>query len=289
MAYHVGRIAGRQLGRDCRIVSLGIDGGPPRWEYPERFDVVDRAAMESAIGEEDVLIVNPTFSPQAFGPRLPGTKIMYVQGYTPYRVLDGFCDHYVCVSDFVRRYVEVTYGFAPPVIPPFVHLDRIPAAQPWRERPPGRVLVYGKDMFDVLLALFSTRLRALHPELDCELVPATAGSSEEWLRRYGEFRYFLTLSPAEGFGLAPLEAMASGCTVVGFDANGSTEYMRDGANCRAVRYPRIDEAVEALAAALADDDASERLAAAGREDALGFGYAAFEARWGAHLDAVLAR
>ncbi len=39
-------------------------------------------------------------------------------------------------------------------------------------------------------------------------------------------RVFLAVSPREGFGLPPVEAMASGCYVVGYDAIGGKEFMR---------------------------------------------------------------
>ena len=47
-------------------------------------------------------------------------------------------------------------------------------------------------------------------------------------------------SYAQGFGLMPLEAMAMGCTVVGFDGYGGRDYMRPDINCCVVPYPDID-------------------------------------------------
>jgi hypothetical protein len=47
----------------------------------------------------------------------------------------------------------------------------------------------------------------------------------------GESALALSVSLAEGFGLFSLEAMASGCVVVGFTAGGGRDFMRDGVNC----------------------------------------------------------
>jgi hypothetical protein len=41
----------------------------------------------------------------------------------------------------------------------------------------------------------------------------------------------LVACPAEGFGLFALEAMASGCLVVGFAGGGGLDFMRNGENC----------------------------------------------------------
>jgi len=43
-------------------------------------------------------------------------------------------------------------------------------------------------------------------------------------RAMGEAKVFLSLSRLEGFGLTPLEAMASGCVVAGFTGIGGREY-----------------------------------------------------------------
>ncbi len=52
---------------------------------------------------------------------------------------------------------------------------------------------------------------------------ANVGEAEA-ARLMGEARVFLSLSRLEGFGLAPLEAMASGCVVAGFTGIGGREY-----------------------------------------------------------------
>jgi glycosyltransferase involved in cell wall biosynthesis len=49
----------------------------------------------------------------------------------------------------------------------------------------------------------------------------------EVAQRLGESAIFLSLSRLEGVGLPPLEAMASGCLVVGFTGGGGAEFARD--------------------------------------------------------------
>lgn len=57
----------------------------------------------------------------------------------------------------------------------------------------------------------------------------------------GEASVFVSLAEREGFGLPALEALASGCAVVGFDGHGGGEYFTDE-----VGWPVEDGDVEAL-------------------------------------------
>ena len=101
-------------------------------------------------------------------------------------------------------------------------------------------------------------------------------------------RYVVALSPLEGFGLFPLEAMASGCAVVGFHGGGGLDYMTEQ-NSRVVPYPRLDEVVDQLAAVVRDQALAQALAAQGRVDARQFTRERFEAAWIDHLRSFLAR
>ncbi|WEL20599.1 Glycosyltransferase [Halorhabdus sp. BNX81] len=71
----------------------------------------------------------------------------------------------------------------------------------------------------------------------------------------------------EGFGLANLEAMASGCAVVSTDTWGVRDYLRDGENGRLVPTkdpPALATVIDSL---LSEPAQIERLATAGRETA----------------------
>jgi glycosyltransferase involved in cell wall biosynthesis len=89
----------------------------------------------------------------------------------------------------------------------------------------------------------------------------------------------VSLSAAEGFGLVPLEAMAMGTTIIGFDGFGGREYMRPGRNCLVTSYPDIEGVAERLVVALNAPAFAERLARGGRRTALRFNYQRFRAAW----------
>src|SRR5207302_1108578 len=101
--------------------------------------------------------------------------------------------------------------------------DRFPESRDWFSRPETVVLPYRKgipEVWDLSFRRLQEILdkRAPYILLEEPLTPPMPQS--ELLSRLGSVRYLLTLSPVEGFGLVPLEAMAMGTLVVGYDGFG---------------------------------------------------------------------
>ena len=284
MAYHLGRILHLDFGFEVAAVVLGderIDNGI--FDYDVNFPAISIADMEQRIAGGDILLANPSFSNYFFGPRLPGRKLMYIQDFKTFPLLDRYFDHYVCVSNFVARFARTTYGFRAPVIPAFIELSRLPSARVWRDRPAGSILVHlkGDSVFRrMVLERLRDAVARRVPEVDLDhILDQPALPHADFLARLATCRYLVSLSPAEGFGLVPLEAMALGTTVIGFDAFGGREYMRPGKNCLVTPYPDVEGVAERLVAALRAPAFAERLAGAGRLTALQFGYQRFRAAW----------
>ena len=132
--------------------------------------------------------------------------------------------------------------------------DLLLAAWPGvRERVPGATLVLvGSGPEEQ-----SLRERAV---AGVELV----GASDEPAAWYAAADVVVTASRWEGMSLVPLEAMATGRSVVATDANGAREAIGDEAGA-IVPVEDVDALVDAIAARLLDEDLAEREGRAGRQ------------------------
>ena len=284
MAYHLGRLLQRDFGLTPIAVQTAdetADNGIQ--EYDLLMPSVSIAEMERQITARDILIANPSFSSHRFGARLAGFKICYVQGFNTFTLLDLDFDCYVAVSDFVRNFLSGVYGVDVDVIPPFIDIDTFPPAPAWEDRSATDVLCYGKGDAEIWNFSFTrvrdiVQARAPHVRLS-EPLAAHGRPRHELLSVIGKYRYFLTLSPAEGFGLVPLEAMAMGAAVVGYDGFGGRHYMRDAENCAVASYPHIDRVADKLIELVERPDHARQLAKAGRETAAAYSYDRFRVDW----------
>ena len=284
MAYHLGRILEEEFGFHAIAAATGsetADNGIH--DYALRMPLVPLAQMEQEITRDDLLIVNPSFSSHQFGWRLPGFKICYVQGFSTYALLDRKLDHYVAVSNFVRDFLHTVYAIDAPVIAPFIDVDGVPPPPAWAQRPPCVVLPYRKgipEAWEISWQRLGAILaeRAPHVTL-AEPLSGSGVPHRELLSKLGTARYFLTLSAAEGFGLVPLEAMAMGTMVVGYDGFGGRHYMRAGENCDVVPYPDIERVAELLMDATRTPGRSEEIAARGRKTAAQYSRESFRRSW----------
>jgi len=81
-------------------------------------------------------------------------------------------------------------------------------------------------------------------------VPIRGVPHNEVVTPLSQASIFVAASYSEGFGLPSLEAMASGCLVVGFAGGGGLDFMKDGFNCLLAEDGNNEEAAEKLKLAM---------------------------------------
>lgn len=282
MAYHVGRLLHVHFG--YRLVDVNV--APVERElfaYDIPIDSISLSKLEKEITNEDLLIVNPFYSNLMLGLRLPARKIMYVQDFRTFQILDCHFDLQVAVSGLVQRYLHGAYGITAPVIPAFVQLKQMPPTKPWKERPPGSALVYmknGSNEHKVALQYLTDSLKQSAPEINLtNIMEGRNFGRQQLLKRIGEVRYLVNMSLAEGFGLVPLEAMAMGTLVTGVDGLGGRDFLKSGKNCMtgSVRDLRLLPGI--VEKAFRDEKLATACASAGNKTAQGYGYGQFKKSW----------
>lgn len=286
MAYHIGRLLSRHFGYELMDVHLYDTGEKPLFNYDTPITTIAPAEMEKAITPDDIMVVNPAFSSFLFGLRLPGKKIMYVQDFRTFLLLDCHCDLYVSVSSLVSRYVEALYDIKTPVIPAFID-TRGAEVTPWESRPKGSALVYIKNPsreHKILLQYLQRRL----PQIDLShVVEGRWLTHAEFLQALGKVRYLVNLSLAEGFGLVPLEAMAMGAMVTGVDGLAGGDYMLQGENALTGSIKNLRTVPEIVQRAFEDEALAKKCVEGGLRTAAMYSHAQFENAWLEQLKKLL--
>ncbi len=192
--------------------------------------------------------------------KLPQRKVIYSQNhfygalgikdaasYADYGVTDILCSSRTIYDHCRLRHPAVRAHIVPCMVDPAQFRSAPQKRKTIAFMPRKRAIeaAYIRDMF-----------RFSHPECrDWEWVEIANVSEAEAARRMGEAKVFLSLSRLEGFGLTPLEAMASGCVVAGFTGIGGREYAT-AENGFWVAEDDFPAAVEALAKAVKLSDAT---------------------------------
>ena len=262
MAYHVAKIFSETFGFDPIAVGLTTaDHGI--FNYDPLYPLVTLEKMATEVTPSDVLIANPSFSAHHFGLDLPGRKLMYVQGFNTFDLLDCRFDHYVAVSKVVQSLLTSVYDIQAPIIPAFINDTAGAETLAWMQRRKGSIVASPK-LPQVYLNHLQRCLNEKGSKIDLSYLPTDKMPQKELMRLIGQHQFFLSLSPAEGFGLMPLEAMAMGTVVVGFDGFGGRDFMRSGENCLVVPYCEIEDLAALMVSAINDTTVGQRLSDAGR-------------------------
>ncbi|HET7579654.1 MAG TPA: glycosyltransferase family 4 protein [Bacillales bacterium] len=280
MLYQLGRVCFEQFGTRVFIVqNHKKNRGKIRFHHQYDFPTISIYNMRRTIGKEDLFICNPVQSPRSFGTLLSSKKLMYLQGVTNYSRLDMKFDHYVSASHFIQETVREKYGLDTPVINPFINLSMFRHDVPWDKRSDEiLILDYKKDPQPLL-----TRLIEVYQKKYPGTVPAFKKisnlSQEKWAETLASHKFYLTLSPVEGFGLPSLEAMASGCVVLGLDSYGGRDYFEPGRNALVVGEGDFDQLAEYLHKVISSSDQSDTLSKNAVSTAQNYSFSTFTENW----------
>ncbi len=248
MAYQLGLILQRHFGYESYALRVDKESWDhDKHTYDELFPFISVQEMESTICNEDILIANPSFSHNMFGLRLPGKKICYVQGFTTFSLLDLSFDHYIACSTHVQNFLAAAYCVPATIIRPFIEKVEDTPRRAWIDRPERSICTYLKGDRKIGQLFFERFKKLAVDHLDfVHVIDEMSHARASLLEKIASCRFFLSLSPAEGFGLVPLEAMALGTIPAGFDGFGGRDYFRSMENSAVVSYPYIDLAATNL-------------------------------------------
>jgi len=283
MAYQLGRILHEDHGIEVIIVNVNEETPNHNiFYYPFVFDTIHLKDLESTTTLNDLLIVNPSFSSHMIGLNCLGKKLMYVQDFKTFSIIDGFFDYYVSVSQFVADFLYTTYHLKAPVIPACIFLRDFPPSISWNKKSDKIIVPILKHQpyIKAVLNEFCSRYKEQFFDIQNKMIIIDKKIDQnDLINLINQHRYLLSLSPAEGFGLVPLEAMACGTAVIGFDGMGGTEYMHDNINSSTSRYPDIEGLVIKTHQLLSDPSLAEKIAKNGKITAQKYDFPYFRERW----------
>lgn len=256
----------------------------PRFKYPLDYPEIHISEMKKRIKPDDLFICNPTHSTKWFGLNLPSKKLMYIQGMNTYPVLDIFYDHYVSVSRFVQQHINRIYNIKPPIISPFINHEIFKNKTPWNQRKNALLILGYKGYAGPAFRHLNEFYKKKYPLSSIEFELVDNLSQKELADVFNRHKYHLTLNPSEGFGLPPLEAMACGCAVVGFDSMGGREYLQHEKNGYIVNYGDFEQLAEYLRKIELAPNTGENIAKEAVQTASHFSYDHFESEWTKYLE-----
>ncbi|NDY58459.1 glycosyltransferase family 4 protein [Desulfovibrio sulfodismutans] len=133
---------------------------------------------------------------------------------------------FLAVSDPVAGFIELATGRRPPILRPGIDLGLF---RPGGEKPANEVCVAymprkNKALADQIFRL--VQARQAQTGLPIRFTPIQDMTQAQVATALGQSHIFLAVGFPEGCPLPPLEAMASGCVVVGYAGLGGLDYMR---------------------------------------------------------------
>lgn len=197
---------------------------------PDLSFVMERLAPQRSFGADDVLVI-PEYYREAHRHfrTQPCKRVLHTQGpYLTFRGFDtlaelnaaGFCAGLTCSSFAKEMVLSMGANLPWQVVTPYV----LPMFK--RDQPQKKLqIAYMPDKRPKEAPVIRALFQAKYPQwADVPWVAISGMSRQACADVMAESAVFASMSYLEGLGLPPLEAMASGCLVCGFDGHGGRDY-----------------------------------------------------------------
>lgn len=201
-----------------------------RW-FPHTLRSMLFSRMLARLKPDDCVVIPEVLA--AYAEKIPCRRILFLQGISTFSTPPDAslfesaitCSPYL--ADCLRSFAPaLPVAIIPNVVDPALFHPRENAAP----HAPLRVLGYPRKHPEVTDALRFIHIPAF-PEALRErftFIPLEGSSQPEFAANLRDGDVFVASGYPEGFGLPPLQAMASGCAVIGFTGGGASGFMVDG-------------------------------------------------------------
>jgi hypothetical protein len=232
------------------------------------------------IGPDDVLIV-PEYLPRWAREFSCRRKLAFVQngGYAEKAVgrrdyADFGFTGVVCCSSYLKTWMESRTALTIWKVGNGIDLEKF-KPDPAKRKPGSLLYLRRKPTW----ILGQQAIRQLPPQLRQTLHVVALPhykTQRQMIEAYQQADIFVPLGFPEGFSLPPLEAMASGCAVVGFSGGGGLDFMKDGETALVVPDGDVAMLAQAMERILTDSELKENIRRNGMAEARKFGLRAME-------------
>lgn len=259
--------------RHCEALqSAGIEACPVHMEkfYITWFNHTLRHKVFknvlSTIRPNDIAVIPEVLAPLAGG--LNCRCVLFLQGTSTFKrplELTNFESAIAC-SPFLANYLkERNPEMDVAVIPNIVDPARFHPRSDVTPNTPLRVLSYPRKHPEVTDALIHQYIPAFSDEVRSRftLIPLEPSSQHVFATHLREADVFISSGYPEGFGLPPLQAMASGCGVIGFTGGGADGFMLNGETALVAPDGDIETLAKALERIVSEPETLRRLRANG--------------------------
>jgi glycosyltransferase involved in cell wall biosynthesis len=242
--------------------------------FPHKSKPIHKREALQLMAKNDILIC-PEIIPGLAAEFPCEKKVAFIQNWALTELCTGPVKRYedfgfsslLSCSQFIRDYMKDRSSLQCDVVTNGIDLDVFHNAE--RDNDRCRVVVLNRRNIADAREAFALLDDSLKKEVEF-IVLENKYSQGEIAEYFRSADIFLAIGYPEGFALPPLEAMASGCAVVGFTGGGGLEHMLDGKTALVAADGNVEELATCLKNVLTNSELKEQIRSAGVKKAQEF-------------------